>query len=375
MKKTIATLLTVSLASSMLFSGCASQSGNSVQVNVENVSYYEQFKDQNISINVYNWGEYISDGSDDTLNVNKAFEEISGIRVNYSTFATNEELYAKLKSGAVSYDVIIPSDYMINRMIKEDMLSKLDKNDIPNISKIIPKFTNLTHDEAMEYSVPYTWGTVGIIYNTTLVDQADVTGWDLLWNEKYADNILMFANSRDTFAIALKKLGFSLNTEVDMEIRAAGQALKEQKPLVQAYVMDEIFDKMISGEAAIAPYYAGDAVNMIKDNPDLAFYVPNEGTNLFVDAVCIPSNAKNKKAAQAYINFLLEDEVALQNVEYIQYSTPHQQAFENLPAEISGNKIAYPDDIVLGNTEQFENLSNTTNKLYDQLWTEILGDY
>lgn len=375
MKKIVSILLTASFASSMVFSGCSSTTENQIQVNVDNISYYEQFKDQDLSINVYNWGEYISDGSDDTLNVNKAFEQISGIRVNYSTFATNEELYAKLKSGAVSYDVIIPSDYMINRMIKEEMLSPLDKNKIPNISKLTPKFTNLTHDPEMDYSVPYTWGTVGIIYNTQEVDAADVTGWDLLWNEKYGDNILMFANSRDAFAIALKKLGFSLNTQVDMEIRAAAQALKEQKPLIQAYVMDEIFDKMISGEAVIAPYYAGDAINMMLDNPDLAFYVPDEGTNLFVDAACIPSNAKNKEAAQAYINFLLEDEVALQNIEYIQYSTPHQQALEALPVEISGNKIAYPDDVVLSNTEQFENLSNETNKLYDQLWTEIRGDY
>lgn len=341
---------------------------------VEDENYYTKFKDDNISINVYNWGEYISDGSDGSLDVNKAFEELTGIDVVYTTFASNEELYAKLKSGGVSYDIIIPSDYMIGRMIAEDMLQPLDFENIPNFSMIDEKFVNPAFDPENKYSVPYTWGVVGLIYNTQYISEEDAQSWDILWDERYMGDILMFSNSRDAFGIALKKLGYSFNTTDEDEINEAAEILKEQKPFVQAYVMDEIFDKMQGEEAAVAPYYAGDAITMIEANENLAFSIPKEGTNIFIDSMCIPKSAKQKEAAEMYINFMLETEVAAANCEYIGYSTPHAEALKTLDEEISSNPIAYPDDETLENTESFLYLPKATSDLYDKLWTQILSN-
>ncbi len=341
---------------------------------VEDENYYTKFKDDNISINVYNWGEYISDGSDGSLDVNKAFEELTGIDVVYTTFASNEELYAKLKSGGVSYDIIIPSDYMIGRMIAEDMLEPLNFENIPNFSMIDEKFVNPAFDPENKYSVPYTWGVVGLIYNTQYISEEDAKSWDILWDERYMGDILMFSNSRDAFGIALKKLGYSFNTTDEDEINEAAELLKEQKPFVQAYVMDEIFDKMQGEEAAVAPYYAGDAITMIEANENLAFSIPKEGTNIFIDSMCIPKSAKQKEAAEMYINFMLETEVAAANCEYIGYSTPHAEALKTLDEEISSNPIAYPDDETLENTESFLYLPKATSDLYDKLWTQILSN-
>ena len=343
------------------------------QIEVEDEDYYQKFQGQNISINVYNWGEYISDGAEEgTINVNKEFEELTGIKVNYSTYASNEELYAKLKSGGASYDIIIPSDYMIGRMIKEDMLEPLNFENIPNFQHINEQFVNPAYDPDNAYSVPYTWGTVGIIYNTTMVD-GDVDSWDILWDARYMGDILMFANSRDAFAIAQKRLGYSFNSGNADELEKAAESLKEQKPLVQAYVMDEIFDKMQAGEAALAPYYAGDAITMIADNPDLAFAFPKEGTNRFVDAICIPKGSQQKEAAEMYINFLCEPEVGLANCEYIGYSTPNDGAMELLDDEVKNNPIAYPSDEILENTETFLSLPDDANRLMDKLWTDIMS--
>ncbi len=342
------------------------------EVTVAQDDIYSSLQGQNIKLNVYNWGEYISDGSDDSLAINAEFEALTGIKVQYSTFASNEELYAKLKSGGSQYDVIIPSDYMISRMIKEDMLEPLDFSMIPNFAMIMDEFKDPIYDPGNRYSVPYMWGTVGIIYNTSMVTKP-VTSWDILWDEDYSGRILMFSNSRDAFGLSLTRLGYSQNTENEAELRAAGDELKRQKPLIQSYVMDEIFDKMQGGEAAIAPYYAGDAITMIDTNPDLAWAVPTEGTNRFVDALCIPKGAPNKQAAELYINFMTETEVAAANCEYIGYSTPHQGAFEVLDAEITGNEIAYPPQEILDKTESFINLSDETNALIDSLWTDLLG--
>ena len=337
-------------------------------------SYYEQFKGQGRSLNVYNWGEYISDGSGDMLNVNKAFTEATGIDVYYSTFATNEELYSKLKSGNAGYDIIIPSDYMIGRMIHEDMLIPLDYSKIPNINNIDETFIKPGYDSEGLYSVPYTWGITGIIYNTTLVDpEDDVETWDILWNEKYLNDILMFSNPRDAFGIAEKKLGYSLNTNKQKELRDSLETLKDQKSLVQAYVMDEIFDKMLGGEAALAPYYAGDAITMIDENPDLDFAIPREGTNIFVDAVCIPKGSSNQDEAHMYINFLIEGAVAAANSEYIGYATPNNAAKELLDPEILDNPIAYPDKEVLDKAEYFLVQPRETSLLMDQYWTELLS--
>lgn len=342
-------------------------------VEVQDADYdYEALKGQNISINVYNWGEYISDGSDGGVNVNEEFEKLTGIKVNYTNFATNEELYAKLKSGGTDYDVIIPSDYMAGRMIEEDMLEKIDFANVPNFEYTNEQFRNLEYDPTNEYTVPYTWGIVGLIYNTTMVDKT-IDSWDALWDEDYKNNVLMFSNSRDAFAISLARLGYSLNTTDESELEQAAEELKKQKSLGTVYVMDEIFDKMEGGEAAIAPYYAGDAITMIEENPDLAFAVPKEGTNRFVDVMCIPKGSKNKQAAEMYINFMCDPEIAKDNCEFIGYSTTNTAAYELLDDEMKNSEIAYPSDEVLENTEVFLNLNEETNKKIDALWTEVIS--
>lgn len=329
---------------------------------------YTRFADAGITLNVYNWGLYISDGSDDSENVIKNFEDLTGIKVNYTTYDTNESLYAKLKSGGADYDVIIPSDYMIGRMANEGMLAKLNYENIPNYSKIGDSYKGLSYDANQEYSVAYTWGVVGIIYNTTMVDEV-VDSWSILWDQKYAGEILMFNNSRDAFAIAAKKLGMSLNPSTTEEITTIANALKEQKPVVQAYVMDEIFDKMIGGEAALAPYYAGDAITMIGDNPDLAFAIPQEGTNYFVDAMCVPATSQNQEAAEMFINYMCETDVALANCQFIGYSTPQVEAQELLPDELKNSEIMYPDEKVLANTEVFRTLPDNINTAMDEAWS------
>ncbi len=327
--------------------------------------------DETVTINVYNWGQYISDGSDGYLDVNAAFTEATGIEVNYMTYDTNESLYTKLKTGGSTYDIIIPSDYMIARLIEEDMLEELNFDNIPNYQYVDDAYKNTEYDPENKYSVPYTWGTVGIIYNTKYVDEADVGSWDLLWNEKYSGKILMFDNPRDAFAIAELRLGYSLNTEDETELRAAADLLSEQKPLVQSYVMDQIFDKMIREEAWIAPYYAGDYLFMLEDNEDLAFYFPEEGFNFFIDAICIPKGCQNKEAAEAYINFLCDPEISGQNLDYLGYSTPISAAKEYMDESTATSPIAYPDDEVLENGSMFLALSTEANQLMDSLWLEV----
>lgn len=374
MKKLLSLLLLSLLVFSALPLSHAAESG--FEIDYSDSVDWNKFRGKDVKLNVYNWGEYISvdDGEEGAYDVNAAFEELTGIDVIYSTFSTNEELYAKLKMGGGSqYDVIIPSDYMVSRMINEGMLTKLNFDNIPNAQKIMETLQSSEYDPTGEYSVPYFWGIVGIIYNTTLVDEEDdVHSWDILWNEKYANNILMFQNSRDTVGIALKRLGYSFNTTDESEIRHAAQTLVEQKPLVQAYVMDEIFDKMIGGEAALAPYYAGDAIVMMQDNPDLAFAVPTGGTNLFVDAMCIPADSKNKEAAEMYINFMCETLVALKNAEYVGYATPHAEAFTYLDEEMQ-TSVTYPDDEVMEKAESYTALPSATTSLLDSLWTDILS--
>ena len=340
---------------------------------ISDKAYYERFKDDGISINVYNWGEYISDGSDGLLDVNAEFTELTGIQVNYSTYATNEELYAKLKGGGSSYDIIIPSDYMVARMIKEGMLKKLDYSNIPNFANIMDKFKMQNYDPQDEYSVPYTWGTVGIIYDNTAIDLApEEIDWDILWDEKYAESILMFDNPRDSFAIAQTLLGYSMNTENPSELKAAAEKLKEQKKLVQSYVMDEIFDKMGAGEAVLAPYYAGDAVTLMDEYEHLGFAVPKSGTNLFIDAMCIPTCASQQEAAEMYINFMCEPDVAYATTSYIGYSTPNQAAVEMLDDEVKNDGISYlADEYIEENTTVFANLSDEANQQMQDLWTDM----
>lgn len=332
---------------------------------------YSRLKDKNITLNVCNWGEYMAVNQDEYFDVNNEFEKLTGIKVNYKTFATNEELYSKLKSGGGDYDVVIPSDYMISKMIKEGLIQKLDYSNIPNFGYIDKKFVGLEYDPENEYSVPYTWGIVCIVYNKKMVKK-EITGWCDLWDEANDNNILMFNNPRDAFGIALTYLGYSQNTENKKELEEAASTLKQQKNLVQAYVMDEIFDKIGGESSAIAPYYAGDVQTMIDENPNLDFCIPKEGTNKFVDAACIPTAAKNKEAAEMYINFLNEIQVAYANCDYLCYSTPHTGVYNLFDDEIKANPLRCPpDDYLNEKTEVFINLSDETNAYTQELWNQI----
>lgn len=343
---------------------------------------------------VYNWGEYISDGSEGSLDSNRAFEEYclkvlgKKVKVNYSTFSSNESLYAKLSSGAVSYDVIIPSDYMIARLAAEGLLREINPREtIENYQYINDDFKGLYYDENELYSVPYTYGTVGVIYNTDMVDEEDIGSWSLLWNEKYAGNVLQFNNPRDAFATALCYLGYSLNTDDPAHWREALALLKEQKSVVQGYVMDEVFNKLKGGSAAIAPYYAGDFFTMYADNDRLAFYAPEEGANVFVDAMCVPANCQNYDLAIEYINFMLSEEVAIANAEYICYASPNRLVYENedyiayMQEELHEDAMSILYDFDSSKMEYFHDLGqiyyteNGTNtpiiSLMNSLWEEL----
>ena len=325
-----------------------------------------------VTINVYNWGQYLSDGTDDYINVIEEFEAAyPNIKVNYMTYDSNESMYTKLKTGGSLFDIIIPSDYMVEKLIAEDMLEPLDLSNIPNFACIDESFRDPSYDPGSVYSVPYTWGGVGVIYNTNYVDEADTGGWELLWNEKYAGKILMFDNPRDAFAIAQLELGYDINTEDSTLLTLSANLLREQKPLVQMYVMDQVFDKMQRGEAWIAPYYAGDYLLMVEENPDLAFYYPEEGFNLFVDAVCIPKGSEHKAEAETFINFLLDPEVCGQNLEYLGYSSPSSAAKEFMDPEVASDPIAYPDTETLARGLSFSSLSLEGTQEMNSLWLTV----
>ena len=315
------------------------------------------------TINVYNWGDYID------KSVLKDFEEEFGIKVVYADFETNEDLYIKLKQGGSSYDVIIPSDYMIERMINEDMLVKLDKENVPNLSNIDDKFFNKDFDLNNDYSVPYMWGTVGIIYNKTMVDDV-VDSWDILWDEKYENEIIMLNSMRDTIAVSLKRLGYSMNTRDEGELQEAKQELLKQKPIVRAYLGDEIKDALVGEEAAMGVVWSGDAIAMIRQNPDLEYVVPKEGTNLWFDSMVIPKSTTNKEGAEQFINFMSRPDISARNTDYIGYSTPISKAVELLPDDIKNSEVAYPSDAVIENTEVFRDPKDII-KLYDRIWTDI----
>lgn len=320
------------------------------------------------TVSVYNWGEYISDGSEGSLNVIKAFEEKYGIEVQYSTYVHNEEMYAKLIGGGANYDVVIPSDYMIARLIEEELLEKLDFSNIPNYRHIAPEYHEFFFDPTDEYSVPYTVGMVGVIYNTTMVE-GEPDSWDLMWDQKYSGQILNFYNPRDVFATAQFLLGLDVNSESEADWNAALDKLLEQKPLIQNYVMDEILNKMEGGEAAIAPYYAGDYLGMHENNSDLAFFYPKEGTNIFVDSMCIPKGAENKEAAELFINFMLEPEIAVENSNFLYYASPNTAVLESDDYELRDNEILYPENPP--KVEYFHHLSQETLNLMNRNWDEL----
>ena len=330
-------------------------------------------RQEKITLNVYNWGMNIADGSDDTLDIIAAFEEkYPHIDVQYATYDSNEIMYTKLAAGGITVDVIIPSDYMIARLIAEDMLLELDFSNIPNYQYIDEEFKNTAYDPENKYSVPYTWGTVGILYNTKFVDPEDLTGWEVLWNEKYKNKILMFDNSRDAFGVAQYLLGYDVNTTSKDELLKCAEKLTEQKPLVQQYVMDQIYSTMENGEAWLAPYYAGDCMLMMESNPDLAFYLPeNEGFNFFIDAMCIPSCSQEKEAAELFINFLCDPEISGANMDYICYGSPISQAKEYMEEYLAESEVVYPDPEVLEKGTSYLFLPEEITRYVEQLFMKV----
>lgn len=328
---------------------------------------------------VYNWGEYI----DET--VVEQFEEETGIKVTYDHFETNEEMYPVIEAGAVNYDVVCPSDYMIQKMAENNLLSELDFNNIPNLKNIDPQFLEMSKsfDPENKYSVPYTWGTVGILYNTKLLEEKGLpvpTKWADLWNPAYAGEILMQDSVRDAFMVALKSLGYSMNSVDEAELQTAKRLLIDQKPLVQAYVIDQVRDKMIGGEAAIGVIYSGEILYIQDEvaNQDLdytlEYVIPEEGTNLWLDAWVIPTTAQNKENAEKWIDFLCRPDIALKNFEYITYATPNKAAKEMLDEELQNNKAVFPDTEQLTNCEVFQYLGDDADMMYSSLWKEVKSE-
>lgn len=352
MKKFTALLLAGILCGSML-TGCGSSSG------------------ENGEVYVYNWGEYIDP---ETITM---FEKETGIKVIYDEFDTNEDMYPKVAAGSSAYDVICPSDYMIQKMIENDLLQEINFDNIPNAKANIDEqyyVQSRDFDPDNKYSIPYCWGTVGILYNKTMVDDP-VDSWSILWDEKYADNILMQKSVRDAMMVALKLNGHSMNTLDKTELEAARDALIQQKPLVQAYVIDQVRDKMIGGEAALGVIYSGEAIYTQRENADLEYVIPKEGTNVWIDSWVIPKNAPNKENAEKFIDFMCRGDIALLNFEYITYSTPNAAARELIEDEdIRNSQIAFPDLSQYDNLETFIYLGEEGDELYNNMWKEAMSE-
>ena len=327
-------------------------------------------------VNVCSWGEYI----DESLITR--FEEETGIRVNYQTAESNEALYSLIKMGGADFDVIVPSDYMIARLIEEDMLAELDYDNIPNFDLIDDTYKHLSYDPENKYTVPYAWGTLGIIYNTAMVSEP-ITSWSAMFDPQYAGQVLMINNSRDAIGAALLSLGYSLNTTDESQLEEAFNLIKQAKDngVYQAFVMDEVFGKMEGGNAAIAMYYAGDYLTMLENNEDLAFVIPEEGSNWFVDAMCVLKSSQHKDEAEEWINFIASTDANLANMDYIWYASPNTEALEEYPAyyqEVNDEEldpelyeIMAPSEETLARCELYENLPKATLRLYDSLWTRL----
>lgn len=320
-------------------------------------------KDGKREIKVYNWSHYIEP------EILKNFERETGIHIVYDTYATNEDMYVKLRAGDSDYDVVIPSDYVVARMIRENRLEKIDLARIPNYAKIGERYKNLDYDPKGEYSVPYMWGTVGIVYNTKKVAEP-VDSWAVLWDKKYAKQIFMMDSPRDSISVALKYLGYSLNTGNEKELAAAKEKLIEQKPLVRAYSVDEAREKMVAGEGALAVVWAGDAMVMMGKNPDLAYAIPKEGTNLWFDAMVILKGAKHKTDAETFINYMTRPDVAKKNVEFIGYASPIPEVVESLAPEFRENIAAYPSEEFIKGAEIYSDLAENL-PIYDKVWAEV----
>ena len=388
-KKILSLLIASIIALSMV--SCTDTDPDAAPTSVESMALPNYKSGETVVLNVYNWGEYISDGSEDSLDVNAAFEEYFNenlsekyggikIKVEYSTYPTNEDMYSKLKNSAVSYDIVIPSDYMIEKLINENMLLSFDTATLSNYSNIADSFKNSYYDPANEFSVPYTYGMVGVIYNANVVSEEDIGDWDLMWNEKYAGDILQFNNARDAFGTAFYKLGLDVNTTDKATWEAGLAELRRQKPLLNKFVMDEIFNMMETGEAAIGAYYAGDYLTMVEnqaDGVDLQFYYP-PNTNLFIDAMCIPASTQNKSLAEAYINFMLSEEAAIANAEYVCYASPNSVVYNSAryKEDMGEDAIAilYPENFDFHekyNANCYKDLDADTKKLLNSLWEEL----
>ena len=371
-KKVFAISMAGLTAASALLSGCGA-SGNTGASGTDSAASGSADGGE---LYVYNWGEYIDE------DVISQFEEETGITVVYDLFETNEEMYPVIEAGAVNYDVVCPSDYMIQKMRENDLLAELNFDNIPNIDQIDPAYMEMSQafDPENKYSVPYCWGTVGILYNTKLLDELGVpapTKWADLWDERLSGEILMQDSIRSAFMTALKKDGYSMNSESKDELEQAKQELIDQKPLVQAYVIDQVRDKMIGGEAAVGVIYSGemlyiqDEVAKLGLDYDLEYVIPEEGTNLWLDSWVIPKNAKNKENAEKWIDFMCRPEIAKANFEYITYPTPNKGAFELLDEEMQNNKAVFPDINSLKNSEVYKYLGDETDAVYNELWKEV----
>ena len=320
------------------------------------------------TISVYNWGDYID------ADVIDVFEAETGIRVIYETFETNEDMYAKIAMGGSSYDVIIPSDYMVERMIQENLLQKINWENIPNVANIDERFIHESYDPSFEYSVPYTWGTMGILYNTEAVLEAP-TSWETLMDETYKMDMFMLNSPRDTLGIALVMCGYDINSTDPAQLEEAKALLIEQKPLVLAYVVDEVKDKMVGGEASVALVWSGDATYCMSESDELSYVVPKEGSNIFYDSMCIPHNARNVSGAEKFINFLCRADVAAQNYDYVGYAIPNKAAIELMGAEdYNASPVNNPPQETLDKCQVFKYLGDDT-KLYDTIWTEIISEF
>jgi len=355
--KRIISMISILIASVLLASCGSAAPGSGAAVDGEK-----------LTLNVFNWGEYI--GETTIAEFEKAYPNI---KVNYENFTTNEDMYVKIKTGGSAFDVAIPSDYMIKRMLDEGLLNKINMDNIPNYKYIDERFKSLPFDPGNEYSVPYMWGTVGILYNKSIVTEP-VDSWKILWDTKYKKQILMPDSERDSIGVTLKMLGYSMNTKNISELEEAKRRLMEQKPLILAYVVDEVRDMMIGESAALAVVWSGDAYYCMSENENLAYAIPKDGTNYWFDSMVIPVTSKHQKEAELFINFMCNTEIAYKNADYIGYASPHTEVVKKLPAELVSDRNAYPLKEDLTGSEIFEYPGDTLNKEYGRIWTEVKAD-
>ena len=361
MKKIISILLAAVMLGSVtaVLAGCGSSSSEGSSAP----------KDKG-EVNVYSWDDYFSPGTGDLKNVLEEFEKETGIKVNCTTYSTNEELYTMLKQSNVSYDVIIPSEYMVSKLIRENMLQELNYDNIPNYKNLSERFQKLSCDPDSKYTVCYNWGVTALVYDKTKVKNKP-TDWDVLWDKSLSGQILMFDNSRDAMAIAMQQCGIDPTKCTKEDVDKASEKLKEQKPLVKKYVMDQVFNEMEGGQSAVAPYYAGDIAMMMEENENLDYCLPANGSNLFYDAMCVPTCSKNKDNAEAFINFMQKPEIAAENFKYLRYGTPNEKAIELIDEELKSNELSFPSEEYLNKCYVFSDLDDEVYAYMQQKFVDL----